>query len=128
MERTLFLVKPDAVARGCDADILTMVGENIPKGDIIEFVFVKKPIPRELAEAHYEEHKGTERFDRCCSLLCEGPLIKVVFEGKNIVNQLQELKPKIREKFAESISRNCIHTSDSITSAKREIELWKNIQ
>lgn len=125
MERTLVLIKPDAVARGIDNHILNMIIDetNLPNFRIVELK--QLTIPEDHAKKHYKEHVGKEHFHRACSLLCEGKLLVLVLEGENIVNHMDKMKKTIRNKYAESISRNCIHVSDSVQSASEEIKLWE---
>jgi nucleoside-diphosphate kinase len=124
-EHVLVLIKPDAVKRNIHFQILQYICEHIQGFNINNLEILT--ITEKSAEKHYEEHKGKFFFERACSLLTEGPLMKMVIEGDNIIQKMDTLKRDIRKQFAESESRNCIHVSDSVESAEREILLWRII-
>ncbi len=89
---------------------------------------------RALAEQHYIEHKGKPFFDRLVYFISSGPIIAMVVEGINVVNEVrkivgatnpQEALPgTIRSDYAMAKESNIIHASDCPDSAKREIALY----
>ncbi|KAN0025634.1 hypothetical protein ACTFIV_007066 [Dictyostelium citrinum] len=129
-ERTFLAVKPDGVARG-------LVGEIIARYEKKGFVLVglKQLVPtKDLAEAHYAEHKERPFFGGLVSFITSGPVVAMVFEGKGVVasarlmigvtNPLASAPGSIRGDFGVDVGRNIIHGSDSVESANREIALW----
>ncbi|MCX7950910.1 MAG: nucleoside-diphosphate kinase [Clostridiales bacterium] len=130
MEKTLVLVKPDGVKRG-------LVGEIIKRYEMkgLKISQIKSVVPtKELAEKHYEEHKGKDFFDKLVDYLTSGMVIAMVLEGENaikcvrIINgatKYQDAVPgTIRGDFAYMETYNLVHASDCEVSAEREIKLW----
>jgi nucleoside-diphosphate kinase len=130
MERTFLMIKPDGVRRGLVGEIIRRF-EN--KG--YKLVELKMVTPsRELAEAHYEVHRGKPFFDGVVSFITSGPVVATVWEGENVIEVSRKLmgatKPTdsnpgtIRGDFANSIEQNLIHGSDAAETAATEIKLW----
>ncbi len=127
MERTLIILKPDAVARGLTGEILRRFELRGLK--IVGMKFMQ--VSRELAEKHYEVHKGKGFFEGLVGYITMGPVVVAVLEGANAVEAsrvtIGKTKPNespagtIRADFALDISRNLIHGSDSVDNAKIEI-------
>jgi len=130
LERTLSIIKPDAVAKGHVDEIckrLEDAGLSITE---------KKSIHMDdaLAEGFYIEHKGKPFFDDLIKFMTSGPIQVQVLEGENAIFNYREVmgstNPKeatpgtIRADFAESIDANAVHGSDSPESAKREIDYF----
>ena len=129
-ERTLSIIKPDAVAKGHVDEIckrLEDAGLSITE---------KKSIHMDdaLAEGFYIEHKGKPFFEDLIKFMTSGPIQVQVLEGDNAIFNYREVmgstNPKeatpgtIRADFAESIDANAVHGSDSPESAKREIDYF----
>jgi nucleoside-diphosphate kinase len=130
MERSLVLLKPDAVQRGLVGEIisrlerrgLTLVGAKLMS------------VSDDLARRHYAEHVGKPFFDGLVSFITSSPIVAMVIQGQNAVEVVRatigETDPRksppgtIRGDLALSIGMNLIHGSDSNESAKREIELF----
>ncbi|MDD1756543.1 MAG: nucleoside-diphosphate kinase, partial [Methanomassiliicoccales archaeon] len=93
-------------------------------------------IPKELAERHYGEHKGKSFFPSLIDYITSGPVLCMVWEGENAVASVRALMGKtnpqeaavgtIRGDLAQQTGRNLVHGSDSVESAKREIQLFFN--
>ena len=130
LERTLSIIKPDAVAKGHVDEIckrLEDAGLSITE---------KKSIHMDdaLAEGFYIEHKGKPFFEDLIKFMTSGPIQVQVLEGENAIFYYREVmgstNPKeatpgtIRADFAESIDANAVHGSDSPESAKREIDYF----
>ena len=130
LERTLSIIKPDAVAKGHVDEIckrLEDAGLSITE---------KKSIHMDdaLAEGFYIEHKGKPFFEDLIKFMTSGPIQVQVLEGENAIFNYREVmgstNPKeatpgtIRADFAESIDANAVHGSDSQESAKREIDYF----
>ncbi|HUV05081.1 MAG TPA: nucleoside-diphosphate kinase [Armatimonadota bacterium] len=130
MERTLVLIKPDAVGRGLVGEI-TRRFEN--RTLAIKALKIIKP-SRELVERHYEVHRGRPFFEATVDFMSSGPLVAMVLEGEDaiaIVRQMVgaldplEAEPgTIRADYTLSTKENLVHGSDSVGSAVKEIGLW----
>jgi len=131
MNRTLVLLKPDAVARG-------LVGEIIARFERRQFVIVAaelRTLERAVAEQHYGEHVGKSFYEPTIAFMTGGPLMAMVLEGPDntweIVrammgptNSAVAAPGTIRGDLATLMNRNLIHGSDSAESAAREIALF----
>lgn len=130
MERTLILLKPDAVARRLIGKI---VGRLEEKGLWIVGMKLMR-MTQAIADAHYAEHKSKPFFADLCSFMTSGPLLALVAEGPGCIELVRLLVGKtkvtealpgtIRGDFALSTQQNLIHASDSPASAEREIPIW----
>src|SRR5436305_2249728 len=130
MERTLIILKPDAVQRSLVGQILTRF-EN--KGlQIAGMKFMK--IPRSLAETHYEPHKGKPFYPGLVQFMTSSPVVVLALEGKDAIAIARKMMGAtfgskaepgtIRGDFGVSNSFNLIHGSDSAESAQRELVLF----
>ncbi len=129
-ERTLILLKPDAVARGLAGELVTRFER---KGLTLEAMKLVK-VEEALARKHYAEHEGKPFFPGLLAYIQSGPVLAMVIAGKDAVAVCRALigatDPKkaapgtIRGDLAMDIGRNLVHGSDSPESAKREIDLW----
>lgn len=130
MERTLVLIKPDAVERGLIGEIISIYEK---KGIKIKAMKIIKA-DRETAENHYEEHKGRSYFKELIDFITRSPIVAMILEGENVIEQVRMINgatdPKkqdmgsIRGKYALSYSENTVHSSDSTDNAEREIKIW----
>ncbi len=130
MERTLVLLKPDAVQRGL---IGTILARFEAKGLQIAALKLRK-FPVSLIKQHYAEHKGKPFYGDLVGFMTSGPVCALVLEGKNAVEITRTLMGTtnagkaapgtIRGDFGISFSNNLVHGSDSKASAKREIALF----
>jgi len=126
------MVKPDGVQRGLIGEILSRFERRGIK--ICALKMMK--IPKELAERHYEEHKGKSFYASLIDYITSGPVVCMVLEGDNAVSVVRSMMGKtnpqdaasgtIRGDLAIQTGRNIVHGSDSPESAKREIELFFN--
>lgn len=130
MERTLVLLKPDAVERRLVGRIIGIYEE---KGLQIKALKMFKP-SRELVEAHYAEHKDKPFFQELVAYLSRGMVCALIIEGENVVKTVRKINGatdpaeaeagSIRGQFALTKQENLVHASDSPESAAREIQLW----
>ena len=129
-ERTFVAIKPDAVQRNLIGEILKRVEQ---KG--LKVVALKMLRPsRDLVSKHYEEHENAYYFTDMVDFFLSGPIVTMVLEGCNAIDIVRKLVGKtqpedanpgtIRGDYCFGKGRNLVHASDSISSAKREIELW----
>lgn len=129
-ERTLVIIKPDAVQRGLIGETITRLERRGLKIVAMEF----RRIDRELAERHYQEHKGKPFYESLVSFITSGPVVTMVLEGPNAIaitratmgktNPADAAPGTIRGDFGLTISQNLIHGSDGEESAKREVDLF----
>ena len=130
IERTLSIIKPDAVGKNIIGKIISRFednGLNLVAGKLIH-------LSDTMASGFYAEHDGKPFFDDLKKFMTSGPVFVQVLEGEDAVQRNrdlmgntnpQEAKPgTIRADFAKSIDANAVHGSDSIESAKREIEYF----
>lgn len=126
-ERTLSIIKPDAVAKNVIGEILT----RFEKAGLKVVEMQMKTLSKAEAEGFYAEHKERPFFADLVAFMTSGPVVVQVLEGENAIALNRELmgatNPKeaaegtIRRDFAESIDANAVHGSDSAASAEREI-------
>mgnify|MGYP001258353404 FL=1 len=130
IEQTLSIIKPDAVKKNVIGKIITRFEENglhLVAGKLIH-------LTDELASGFYAEHDGKPFFNDLKNFMTSGPVFIQVLEGDNAIQKNRELmgatnpqeaaEGTIRADFAKSIDANAVHGSDSLDSAKREIEYF----
>jgi nucleoside-diphosphate kinase len=130
IERTLVLVKPDAVRRGLVGEILARFER---KGLAID-ALVRREMDGRLADAHYAEHVEKGFYPSLKEFMTGGPLIAAVLSGDQAIEVVRGLvgatdgrravAGTIRGDLSLSNQENLVHASDSADSAKREIALW----
>lgn len=130
MEKSLVLIKPDAVEKNIIGKII-----NIYEVNDLKIVDLKmKKIDKELAIKHYEEHIGKIFFEPLINFITRSPLCALIIEGENAIEKIRKINGSsnleiaeegtIRKLYASSNVENCVHASDSLESAKREISIW----
>ena len=130
MEKTLIILKPDAVQRGLVGEIITRFEK---KG--IQLAGMKlMRIPASLAEQHYAPHKGKPFYDGLVRFMTSSPVIVLALAGKDVIAISRKMMGAtfgskaepgtIRGDFGVSNSFNLIHGSDSAESATRELGLF----
>ena len=130
LERTLILIKPDAMARGLAGEILARFerrGLAVRQARLVE-------VDRELAERHYAEHAEKPFFGELVSFITSGPTLALALEGEGAIavarttigatNPTDATPGSIRGDLALAMPDNLVHGSDSPESAARELELW----
>ena len=130
MERTLVLIKPDAMQRGLAGEILSRLerrGLRIAGLKLMQ-------VDRALAERHYGEHAGKPFYEGLVGYITSCPIVAMVLEGTGAVETVRttmgKTNPKdaapgtIRGDLGLEIGRNLIHGSDSPASAEREVLLF----
>lgn len=129
-QRTLVLLKPDAVERG-------LIGAILARYEAKGLTFVAlelRSITPEFADQHYAEHVEQPFYPGLRSFITSGPLVAVVLEGERAIEAVRSLNGAtdgikaaagtVRGDLSTSGSRNLVHASDSPDSAEREIQLW----
>ncbi len=130
LERTLSIVKPDAVERNLTENIKKVFIENN-----LKIVQEKKiQISKEEAAEFYKVHQTKPFYERLCNYLSSGPITVMILEGEDAIKANRKIMgatdPKnaeegtIRKQYGLSIDKNSIHGSDSIENAKKEIEFF----
>jgi nucleoside-diphosphate kinase len=130
MERTLVIVKPDAVRRGLIGEIVARIerkGLRLVDGRFFT-------IPEGLAHRHYAEHTEKPFFGDLISFITSGPVLALSVEGPGAVSVVRDLMGPtdplkappgtIRGDYGIELTQNLIHGSDSTESAQRELELF----
>ncbi len=130
MERSLIILKPDAVQRGL---VSTILGRLEQRG--LRFAGLKMMhVTEELARKHYGEHEGKPFFAGLIEYITSGPVVVIVVTGKNVIetvrtmvgatNPVKAAPGTIRGDFGLEIGRNLIHASDSPESGERETSIF----
>ena len=130
LERTLSIVKPDAVERNLTENIKKIFRDNQ-----LKIVQEKKiQISKEEAAEFYKVHQTKPFYERLCNYLSSGPITVMILEGEDAIKANRRIMgatdPKnaeentIRKLYGLSIDKNSIHGSDSIENAKKEIEFF----
>ncbi len=130
VERTFVMIKPDGVQRGLVGEIISRLERKGLKLVGLKMLWVS----RELAERHYEMHRGKAFFDELIAFITSGPVVAMVWEGENAIalvrTMMGALEPteatpgSIRGDFACTKTMNLIHGADSPENAEREIRLF----
>ncbi|MBE6024615.1 MAG: nucleoside-diphosphate kinase [Cellulosilyticum sp.] len=132
MERTFIMIKSDGVSRGLMGEIIRRIerkGFKITKAELLS-------PSRELVKKHYEEHMNKSFFNELVDYILEGPVMAMEVQGKDVIavmrsimgdkDPLKAIPGTIRGDYANTVTRNLIHGSDSIEHAERELALWFN--
>jgi len=130
LERTLSIIKPDAVERNLENEIKNIFLKN--KLNIIESKKIK--ISKDEAEEFYRIHQTKPFYDKLCSYLSSGPITVMILDGENAIQKNRDLMgatdPRnakdgtIRKFYGISIDKNSVHGSDSPENAKKEIDFF----
>ena len=129
-EKTLSIIKPDAVERNLENNI-----KNFFSNNSLRIVDSKKiQITKEEAEEFYKVHQSKPFYNDLCSYLSSGPIVVIILEGQNAISENRRLMgatdPKKAEKgtlrflYGISIDKNSVHGSDSLDNAKKEIDFF----
>ena len=132
LERTLSIIKPDAVERELETKIKKIFLDN--KLNIVDSKKIQ--ITKEEAEEFYKVHQTKPFYEKLCSYLSSGPIIAIILDGENAIQKNRDLMgatdPKkakdntIRKLYGISIDKNSVHGSDSLENAKAEIDFFFN--
>jgi nucleoside-diphosphate kinase len=130
MERTLSIIKPDAVSRGVMGKII-----NRFESEGIRIVAAKMvKLTKEEAKAFYAVHKDKPFYDSLTDFMSSGPIMVMVLEGENVIlrnrsimgatNPKQAEPGTIRFEFGTDVEKNAVHGSDSPETAAKEIAFF----
>ncbi len=130
VERTLMLIKPDAVKKGVEGKIIAHVQE---KG--FKLLALKKlKLTKEQAKQFYIVHKDRPFYDELCEFMSSGPIVAMVWEGENAISRIREImgatnpeeaaEGTLRKLYGTNVGENAVHGSDSPESASVEIPFF----
>ncbi|MFD9371471.1 nucleoside-diphosphate kinase [Streptomyces sp. NPDC060020] len=130
-QRTLVLLKPDAVRRGLVGEI---IGRIERKAGWTISALELRTLDQETLETHYGEHKGKPFYEPLMGFMASGPIVALVVEGERVIEGVRQLAGptdpiaaapgSIRGDFGTVTRENLIHASDSEESAERELKLF----
>ena len=130
MERTLFIIKPDAVQRGLIGDIVARLERRGLKIVAMKMMQISK----ELASRHYAVHAGKPFYEGLVAYITSAPVVVLAVEGKGAIevvratmgatNPVQAASGTIRADFSMEIGRNLVHGSDGPETAAFELGLF----
>ena len=130
IEKTLSIIKPDAVERNLQEEIK----KEFKKNDFLILKEKKIHISKKEAEQFYKVHQAKPFYNDLCAYLSSGPIIVMTLEKENAVLENRQLmgatNPKeanegtLRKKYGLSIDKNSVHGSDSVENAKIEIDFF----
>ncbi|MFD9488768.1 nucleoside-diphosphate kinase [Streptomyces sp. NPDC059991] len=130
-QRTLVILKPDAVRRGLIGEIIGRIerkaGWTIPAMEL-------RTLDQETLETHYGEHKGKPFYEPLMGFMASGPVVVLVAEGERVIEGVRQLAGptdpiaaapgSVRGDFGTIVRENLIHASDSEESAERELKIF----
>ncbi len=130
MEKTLVLIKPDAFGKNHTGEILKIyeaAGLKIVAAKVMQ-------MDKKIAAIHYAEHVEKPFYPDLVEFMTSAPLMALVLGGENAISKVREIngatnpakaaEGTIRKLFAESVTKNAVHASDSPENAAREIKIF----
>ncbi len=133
MEKTLVIIKPDAVAKKLVGRIISIYEDNR-----LEIIHAHRVLAnREVLEKHYEAHIGKDFFEELVEFMSSSEMVVLILEGENVVEIVREINGStnpakarpgtIRYMYGEGLTKNAVHGSESAEVAKKEIEIWRDL-
>lgn len=133
MERTLVIIKPEAVAKKLVGRIISIYEDNR-----LEIIHAHRVLAnRAVLEKHYEAHIGKDFFEELVEFMSSSEAEVLILEGENVVNIVREINgatnPEkarpgtIRYMYGESLTKNTVHGSETVERAEREIDIWRDL-
>lgn len=130
MERSLVLIKPEAVESGIIGTIISVYEDNGLR--VIAMKMLK--LDEKFASEHYAEHKGKSFYNELIEYITSSNLVAMVVEGEDAIEKIRQINGNtdpdkaaygtIRRRYGKDKTHNAVHASDSIESAKKEIAHW----
>jgi len=127
LERTLVIIKPDALSKKIAGKVITAFEDKNFKIVACKMVF----LTRKKAEEFYQEHKGKEFYEPLVNFMSSNPSLVMVLEGEDIIENVRDIigstdpqeaeEGTLRRRYAQDNRHNILHAADSIESAEREI-------
>jgi nucleoside-diphosphate kinase len=134
MERSLVLIKPDAVQRGLIGEVILRLERRGLRLVAAKFINVSQ----ELAQTHYAIHQGKPFYNSLIDYITSAPVMAMVWEGPDAIEAIRQTMGatspikaapgSIRHDFALQIGRNLTHASDSVENGVKEVALWFSSQ
>jgi len=133
MERTLVIIKPEAVIKKLVGKIISMYEDNR-----LDIIHAHRCLPtKEVLGRHYKAHHGRDFYDSLVDFMSSSEVVVLILEGKNVVNIVREINGAtnplkanagtIRYMYGETVQENAVHGSESAQAANEEIEIWKDL-
>lgn len=133
MERTLVIIKPEAVKKKLVGKIISIYEDNR-----LEIIHAHRVLAtREVLENHYEDLKVKDFFKDVIDYMSSSEVVVLVLEGENVVNIVREINGAtnpaktrpgtIRYMYGTDVQENAVHGSESVEVANREIEIWRDL-
>ena len=132
MERTLSIIKPDAVKRGLIGEVMKRLEQNQLNIVAMKMIHMTK----DQAKGFYAVHRERPFFENLTDFMSSGPAVVMVLEGDNVITRYRELmgatnfeeaaEGTIRREFATDIEKNVVHGSDAPETAAFEISYFFN--
>ena len=132
MERTLSIIKPDAVKRGLIGEVVKRLEQNQLNIVAMKMIYMTK----DQAQGFYAVHRERPFFESLTDFMTSGPVVVMVLEGDNVIARYRELmgatnfkeaaEGTIRREFATDIEKNVVHGSDAPETAAFEISYFFN--
>ena len=129
-EKSLGIIKPDAVERNLIGSIIKIIEDNNIKINQMKML----ELTSSMVEEFYNIHKGKHFYEKLISYMTSGPVVLMVLEGNDVVKRYRDLMGKtnpeeadegtIRKLYAKDTTFNSVHGSDSIENALTEISLF----
>lgn len=133
MEKSVVIIKPDAVNAKYVGEIINMYEKNGLR--IVDMYMTKADI--DILEIHYEEHEKRDFYNPLLKFMSSGPICVLLIKGENAVEVVREINGKtdpskarpgtIRYLYGKNVTKNAVHGSESLQAAKEEIKLWFDI-
>ena len=130
MERTLIILKPDAIQRGLAGEIINRFERRGLKLSAMKLM----QVPKALAEEHYGEHAGKPFYDGLIEYITASPVVVMAVDGPDAIavvratvggtRPLEATPGSIRADFGLMVGRNLVHASDAPETAAKELALW----
>ena len=130
MEKSLVIIKPDAMQRGLAGTIIARLEQTGLKMVAIKMLHLNKA----LAQEHYSVHKNKPFFNDLVNYISSAPIIIAVFQGEKAIEVIRRIMGAtdpakaeagtIRGDFGLDIEHNSVHGSDSVETAEKEIKLF----
>ena len=133
MERTLVIIKPEAVKKKLVGRLISIYEDNR-----LEIIHAHRVLAtREVLERHYAAHIGKDFFESLVEFMSSSEVEVLILEGENVVDIVREINGAttpakarpgtIRYMFADNVQANAVHGSESVAVAKEEIEIWRDL-
>lgn len=130
MEKTLVLIKPDAIAKNIIGKIISIYEENALSIEELKMISATQ----EILNKHYAEHKNKPFFNELISSMEGEKIVALIISGDNSIAKVRKIngnsdpmkasKGTIRNKYGKSITENSVHASSDSEAAKKEIKIW----